>query len=258
MAKITLQQLQNQMINYLTDDDQLIADQVVDQGGIDVPTRLHIYKNAYVSRLREVIDTDHGVLGIYLGDDLFEQMVQGYVTDFPSDTTSLRHYADHLPQFLQQTLPFSGYPILSEIARFERLLLTAFDAEDAERFSRIELQNIPHEQWPTLTFKFHPSVQRVEFQFNAVESWQALKAEQAPQAPFQQINIWLLWRNDQRLTEFRSLSAQEDELLQMILAGHDFSDLCDHLLASENDQQAASIVLNYLLSWLDQGILRKI
>lgn len=254
MTKLSLAALQQQMIGYLMDDEQQITEQIAEQGGIDCAARLHIYQNAYQMRLKETIENDHQQLGIYLGDDLFDQMVAGYIKAYPSNNTSLRHYADLLPKFLAENLPFKNYPIISELAHFERLLMIAFDAADTERFSREILLNMPHEQWPSLVFRFHPSVQLAHFNFSTVETWQALKQEQAPEAPVAQKNIWLLWRNHERLTQFRSLDLQEFTLIDMVLKGNSFADLCEYLLVSSNEEDISQLALNYLLSWIDEGL----
>ena len=236
MSELSLHSLQQQMMSYLIDDESAIAQHVVEHGGISRAARLHIYKNAYQMRLKETIDNDHQMLGMYLGDDLFEQMVSGYITAYPSNNTSLRNFADSLPNFLANHTPFKAYPLISELAHFERLLMVAFDAKDAERFTRNKLLEIPAEQWPSLVFRFHPSVQIASFNFNTVETW-------------------MLWRNNQRLTQFRSLSQQEHALINMMLNGDNFAHLCEQLLSQSSEQDISQLALNYLLSWLDDGIL---
>ena len=255
MSKLSLDALQQQMMNYLTDDELAIAQQIVDHGNISRDVRLHIYKNAFEMRLKETIDNDHQLLGLYLGDDLFDQMVSGYIKAYPSNNTSLRHFADLLPSFLASHSPFNNYPVISELAYFERLLMVAFDAADTERFTRELLLAIPHEQWPSLVFRFHPSVQIAHFNYNAVEIWQALKQEKTPDAAIENPNMWLLWRNKERLTQFKSLSKIEFSLFEMMLKGSDFSSLCDHLLLERGNEDVTQIALNYLLSWIDDGLL---
>lgn len=255
VSKLSLHSLQQQMMNYLTDDKSAVAQHVVEHGGISREARLHIYKNAYQMRFKETIDNDHQILGMYLGDDLFDQMVSGYIKAYPSNNTSLRNFADSLPTFLANQIPFKDYPLISELAHFERLLMVAFDAKDANHFTREHLLEMPHKHWPSLVFRFHPSVQIAMFNFNSVETWQALKQEQAPEPAKQAANIWLLWRNNDRLTQFRSLSQQEHHLMTMMLNGHDFASLCDNLLSQSPNEDISQLALNYLLSWIDDGIL---
>lgn len=256
MEKLPLVLLQQQMISYLTDHKMDISENIVKQGNITCEVRLNIYKNAYFQRLKEVIDNDHQMLGLYLGDDLFDQMVEGYVEKYPSSYTSLRNYADSLPLFLSKQAPFSEHLILSEIAHFERLLLTSFDAADTERFTLIHLHKISDHKWPQLVFRFHPSVQLAHFKWNSVESWQALRSEKTPEPAKKENSTWLLWRNSERLTEFRSLSLEEFTLIEMILAGQDFSTLCEYLLTSSENEEVNSLMLNYLAAWIEQGLFR--
>jgi hypothetical protein len=88
-----------------------------------------------------------------------------------------------------------------------------------------------------------------------VETWQALKQEQAPQPATKTANTWLVWRNKQRLTQFRSISTIEFSLFDMMLKGNDFSSLCDYLLTQNLEEDVSQVALNYLLAWIDDGIL---
>jgi len=256
MSELSLCELQSQMMSYLTGSEMAIKEHIVAQGNVTKEVRLHIYKNAYFQRLKEVIDNDHQILGLYLGDDLFDQMVEGYVKQYPSEVTSLRYYADYLPQFLNHCQPFSEHPILAELAHFERLLLTAFDAKDVDVFRLEHLKEVKENEWPTLVFRLHPSVQVAHYQFNTVESWQALKNQQAPQPPFVQPSTWLLWRNVERLTEFRSLSEEELGLFQLIIKGEDFSTLCEYLVELSNGADVSQLAFEYLQQWIQQGLFR--
>lgn len=256
MEKNSLASLQKTMMGYLLKGETIIEKSIVKQGNVSNKTRLNIYKNAYQARLKEVIDNDHPILGMYLGDDLFDEMVSGYIDYSPSNCTSLRDYANQLPLFLTKQKPFSQHPIISEIAQFERLLLDAFDAEDAKRYSKEDLQKLSPSDWLELTFRFHPSVQLTSFEWNCVESWQALKKETAPDAATQKSNSWLIWRNPQRLTQFRSLNEEEIVLIRMILNGDSFSALCEYLYNVSSDEDVSILALNYINSWLDDGILR--
>ena len=256
MTSISLKNLQQQMMNYLLHDDTEITDKIINQGKITKKVRLNIYKNAYQVRLTEVIDNDHQMLGRYLGDDLFEQMATEYLKCHPSSYYSLRDFAEHLPNFLTEKLPFSQYPIISELAYFERFLLTSFDARDTTRMTFDSLQTIEHQEWPALVFRFHPSVQLAHFSWNTVESWQALKQQQTPDTAAKKKSVWLLWRNNDRLTEFRSLSDEEFTLFNMILSGNNFSMLCDFLLNHLAKGDASTLALQYLSTWLEEGLLK--
>jgi len=254
-----LKTLQTNLMDYMLGDKQsTIAKHISQEGSIDTKTRLNIYKNAYQIRLKETIETDHPQLGIYLGDKLFDKMVAGYIKTHPSSNTSLRQFADKLPNYLQKAKPFSKHPAISDLARFERKLISAFDAEDSERFSRKELEQLPQSSWPSMLFRFHPSMQIFSCHSNAVDIWQALKQQQSPPEILNQSNHWLLWRNTDLLTEFQSISEAEQTLLRLALKGAAFEELCEALFPFVEEDQIINEILRYLFNWLEKGIVRSI
>ncbi|MBM7074464.1 putative DNA-binding domain-containing protein [Shewanella sp. 202IG2-18] len=232
---------------------------VVEQGNISANTRLVIYANAYYARLRSTIETDHDILAHYLGDDWFEDMVRAYINSKPSKFKSLRQFCEELPEFLATTEPFSDYPQMAEIARFERRLLNSFDAGDTERASFSDLQALPPEQWPETQLRFHPSVQLFTCESNAVEIWQAVKAEQTPPEPdMENQRHWLLWRGETRLTEFTSITPYQFVLIDGFIRGANFAQQCEAMLEYFDESQAPMEVLQALQAWFEMGLIKSI
>ena len=199
------------------------------------------------------------MLGIYLGDDLFELMANGYIETHPSNFTSLRHFGDRLPEYLKQTEPFNEHPVISELAFFERRLIDVFDAADAKRVPLSTLSEIPAEDWPDIKLRFHPSTQLFTAGWNSIESWKALKAgQEPPAAQVQGHAYWLLWRGDNLLSEFRPVDADEHILLSLAIEGNSFAALCESLLSRHDEDRIGAVSLDYLSRWFEQGIIKKI
>ncbi|UTW45216.1 putative DNA-binding domain-containing protein [bacterium SCSIO 12696] len=256
-----LAELQQRFIEFLTavDTGSTMDDLVQDDPQLGADVRLNIYRNAYRLRLRETIDNDHEMLGFYLGDDLFEQMVAGYIQNHPSQHRSLRQFANQLPQYLATTEPFKSHPIIGEIAAFERLLMDVFDAPEANRASLEQLQQLAPEQWPQMQLRLHPSVQFFNARWNSVESWQRLRAEQAPEpATEQPDSLWLLWRSPERLSEFRSCDALEWNSLQLAVRGANFADLCAQAAEDLPEEQVGQTMAGQLQEWLRCGVVSQI
>ena len=232
---------------------------VAEQSGIGVEQRLGIYANAYRARLRETVDTDHEMLGLYLGDELFEKMVAGYIDQNPSAYHSLRLFCDALPDFLSSDDFFSQYPVLADLARFERRLLNAFDASECDRASFGDLQAIAPQLWPQIQFRFHPSLQIFSCGSNAVESWQALKQGEAPPAPdYSSERSWLLWRGSDRVSEFLSLAPYEVALLEGFIHGNNFALQCECMLEWFSADAAPGEVLQSIQLWFGRGMVRSV
>ena len=253
--KFKLDKLQHEFLQHLLEKESRIAENIATQGKVDVTTRLGIYGNAYKLRLKAAIENDHEILGIYLGDELFDLMAAGYTESKPSHYTSLRDFCNHLPAYLKNTQPFSNTPIISEIADFERKLLDAFDAANASSGSTTALSAIPQHQWPEMKVRFHPSMQIFSSNWNSVQSWQALKAEKTPPAQEEQSAYWLIWRNHERITEFRSLPLDEQAMLNGFLHGENFAQICTTLLDHHAEEEVAQNALKHIVSWLEIGIV---
>ncbi len=253
---------QQQLMAYLqgtqTLDQGSIHSHIVKQGNVDTEKRLGIYQNAYQLRLKETIDTDHNILGLYLGDDLYEDMMNNFIERNPSEQFSLRHFADPLIDFLNQQAPFNEHPQIAELARFERLLLNAFDALDTSRANLEQLKTTAPEKWPHMQLRFHPSLQIFVSDWNVVNIWQNLKQDTNPPEPVLEKNSWLVWRNFERLTEFRPLDCVALNMLNGFQNGLHFEDICQALLEQVPEHQVSERALSVIVNWLELGLIHKI
>ena len=251
-----LQSLQRRFLDYLRNADTAIEADVSGASDEERARRLSIYYNAYRVRLRTSIETDHPVLGLYLGDEWFDEMASAYIDACPSAQTSLRYFSDQLPVFLQEKKPYAENGVLSDLATFERLLMTVFDAADATRCDSECLLTLLPQDWPDFSLAFHPSVHRFVTNWNTVEIWQAIKAERVPPEALQGANrSWLVWRNRERLTEFRSLPPDEYAMIEKAFAGENFAKLCETLLSSHAEADVAPRALSLLRRWFDDGLI---
>ena len=249
-----LRLLQSDLINYLVNKNKEVDSYIADGGPIDKQTRLNIYSNAYTLRLRGVIDTDHEILSYYLGDKLFDQLVEGYISAYPSHHTSLRDFCSNIPNYLKNNAPFNKYPVIAELAHFEQTLLFAFDANDSTPANMLDLNKLSIEDWPNIKIRFHPSMQLFENHYNCVEIWQALKQKRTP-PEVQQCDgsTWVVWRNAQRVTEFKSLEISELESIQTFLKGGSLSDVCEQLLSHHTEDEVSKVAVTYLTDWLNHS-----
>lgn len=249
-----LAQLQADFQNCIIHEDHtMFKAQVVDDEKVGAEKRLRIYANAYRLRIIEALSTAYPKLHVLLGDDMFHATARQYIDQYPSAYRNMRWVGDKMEEHLLNMLP--QHPIAAELSRFEWALGLAFDAENAPVVTVKDLAAIPPEAWGGLTFVLHPAVQLLDLQWNVIQVWQALDAEETP-VPEKQDAPCLVWRTDLN-SHYRSLGAQEFEALQKIESGASFGDLCENLHVAVGDA-AAQQAAQYLASWLEAGMISQI
>ena len=230
------------------------------QGLVGSDIGLAIYANAYHARLCEALESDHPQLAAYLGDALWTEFCSGYIATHPSNVRSLRHFGAHVPSWLDLQTPFSEYPAIAELAAFERALLDVFDAADGERIDWSALQLLDLAAWPGMRLRFHPSVRLLTTKTNAVEIWRALKdAQPPPEASASSVRARLLWRDEERISRFRSIEANELVALRSLLSERkSFAESCEKLAAIGDADEVPAMALGFLRQWLAEGIISQL
>ncbi len=210
-------------------------------------SRPEIYAGAYIGRLTEVLAADYEVLARILGEDAFDSLARDYIAAHPSKARSARHFGAELPDFLDHHPLAKEYPPIADMARFEKALADAFDAEDADILSIADMAAIEPGLWPRLTFTFHPSVNRLELQHKVDGAWSGDDVEAGEPTRY------LIWRQD-LVSMYRALD-REAESLALAMAGASFGDICLAVDQNDDPQMAAQIAATYLRTWIEHGLI---
>jgi hypothetical protein len=251
-----LRQLQREMQSGLLGEESVIEAHIADTPPLTKEARLGIYRHAYVTRLIEALREYYPVLHQILGDEDFAALGAAFIRAHPSVHRSIRWYGREIAAYLRAEPPFAEQPILAEIARFEWRLAESFDSADAVVLDRAALASVEPAEWADLTFRFHPSVQRLTLEWNTVAVWKAISAEEAPPAPERSTDAieWLIWRRNLE-NYFRSLDSEELTALDAALEGCNFAQVCDALSRQLPVEQVPLRAASLIATWLDGGLL---
>lgn len=227
---------------------------MVDDATVGIRKRLNIYHHAYRVRMQEALGTVYPNLSKWLGCQQFNQVVLDFIADQPSTYRNLRWMGDTLDEYLRTHYPEQA--LSADLAAFEWSLSLAFDAEDLSALSLQDLGEIPPDQWNDLRFNWHPSVRLNTAQTQVVAAWQALEADETPEAALQQTH-YMVWRQEM-MSYFKTLDAREYSAIKLMMTGHSFGELCEALTLTESDEQAVNLAATYLSEWLNAGMLYQI
>lgn len=256
-----LAKLQNTFQDYVLKPDPLASTTWVSAAGKSAPEKqLSIYSYAYHARLVEVLTNDYPATLVAIGEDYFEQLTGEYIKAHPSQFFSLRDFGAGLANFIlelfEKETHWQEMPWLYELVVFEWSLGQAFDAADDKIFTEHDMATVAPEIWPNLKFKLHSSVQRLDFEWNIIEMWQALTAETPTEvsATKDASTPWLVWRENLS-THFRSMEIDEKCAFDTLAQGGSFTDICESLLNLINEEEIPMHTASLLKSWISQSLI---
>ena len=258
-----LAKLQNTFQDYVLKPDEFSSNTWVSAEGKATPeTQLSIYSYAYHARLIEVLANDFPAILVAIGDEYFNQLASEYIKTHPSKYFSLRDFGAAFPNFLadiiQQETTWKDMPWLHELAVFEWSLGQAFDAADDNLFTEQDMAIVAPEAWPEFKFKLHSSVQRLDFEWNIIEMWQALTDEIPVEVTAIKDESYplLVWRENLS-THFRSIETDEQIALDQLIQDGDFTDVCESLASIINEDQVPMHAASLLKGWIVHGLIQK-
>ena len=225
---------------------------------LDVETGLAIYHNAYLARLKEVLQHDFGAIRYWLGDDEFAVLAQAYVRRYPSAHYSLRWLGERFPGFIAEHLIAEQSVPLAELARLEWAFTLAFDAPQGELLTINDMAQLPPEAWPDVQITLAPSVQQLLCHFNSVAIWRACKedADFPGSQALELAQVYLVWRH-QNVCHYRSLEpAEACALAGMVTSGWCFAELCAELAVTYAEGAPLQAV-TWLKQWVQDGLIER-
>lgn len=249
-----LKQLQQSFFGHLVGEQTDVVMHIKSTPDRTAEQRLHIYASGYRLRLKEAISTDFDKLFSYLGDELFEQLMDEYIDRYQSQHPSLRYYSQHICELLSSQKPFSDYPELLELAQIEQQFNHSFDAADCEPMSIEHIAQIAPEAWAELNIQFHASMTLLNLQKNTFAIWKALSDEEHPPEAIIEPSHWIIWRK-QLVSQYREVSEAESAILTLAINGGNFTQLCEAMLAFSDEEQAPLQVIALLQNWINEQLV---
>ena len=253
----SLGDLQRAFQDYLLVTNDALQSAVRDTRKADRITLLDVYRDGYALRLIEVLTNDYPGLMAMAGPADFDHVARAYIAAHPSRHPSVRWFGARLADFMAGTAPYDKAPAAIEMARFEWTLGEAFDSVDVAPIAADVLLGLPPDAWETLAFTALPSLHRCTFAFEVAQAWQRrdeVEPGNLEVAAAEEPVTWAIWRPE-RLTSFRSLEPDEAAMLDALVAGKSFPDLCETVAGFTGDDQAPARAAWLLRTWVEGGMI---
>jgi hypothetical protein len=217
----------------------------------DRRTRIAVYADAYLLRLRDVLREDFPRVAALAGPEQFDELVKGYLEAFPSRWPSVRHLGHALSEFLRHRTDTPK--CLADLAELEWARIEVFDAPDAECVTIEDFISVPADAWPALRFSAIPALQILRAQYSVQRLWSDgssldVSAEETT------LRVWRA--NDCRV--FHALmDERESAAIQKMISGEPFATICE-AFADLPEARAAQESAALLVRWIEDGIIHRI
>jgi hypothetical protein len=147
--------------------EECLAEVILPSATLAPADRLAIYNVQYPLRMRDALASDYPGLEHFLGEPGFARFVADYVKAHPSRSYTLNRLGDHVPEFIRSRRRLEHREFLHDLARLERAVSEAFDAEETPRLSDAEVAKVPPEAWGRARLVPVAALRLVELRHNA-------------------------------------------------------------------------------------------
>ncbi len=218
-------------------------------GTLSRAERLHIYADAYVWRLRDVLADDYPRVAAIVGAERFDALARTYLARHPSTHPSLRHLGAHLAGTVERCRDLPPY--IADLARLEWVRRDVFDAPDCEPLGAEALRAVAPGEWPTLRLAPIRALRVLRLAWDVHEVWGGGDAPAAPSATSIRV-----WRGDAYRVYHAPMEPREADALARLIAGDPLERVCapfGDLPPLEAAQHATAL----LARWLEDGIVAR-
>ncbi len=193
--------------------DRLFAD----SGRLSGAGGLAVYQRGYFLRIASCMREQFPALCHALGQPLFDDFVADYIRDQPPDSHTLYDLGRRFPGYLEETRPDRDAPeawvdFMIDLARFERLVFTMFDAPGHEG------KPFADPATPDERLRLQPAFALDAYRFAVPAYYHAVRRGELAELPPAQSCFAALVRTDY-LTRTIAIEAAEYRFLQAMAEG---------------------------------------
>ena len=145
--------------------------------GLDVESRIRIYRNNLREGFLKALAIEFPVIQRLVGEDYFKHLAHVFQANHPSRSGNLHHIGQQFPQFLLGFLGGTRYSYLSDVAALEWAYLVSMGAPEARPLDPSVLLKLSRERFSELSFTLHPACRLVRSAYPVLRIWQVNQCE---------------------------------------------------------------------------------
>ena len=179
--------------------------------------RTSIYQNAYIIRIVEALQDDFKVLNRAMSAELFSNLVERYLKDYPSTYFNISDVGKHLGCFLRNTEYEKELPFFAELADLEWALIEVFWADDTPPIKSATFSGKSEYEISEVHLLLHPSVRLLQFTHAIAQVYNAFdQCDGDFYKPPEKGHFKLLVYREDHIAKFSEITAPEFKLLSTL------------------------------------------
>jgi hypothetical protein len=196
--------------------------------------RLEIYREQFWLRHTASLVEDFPGLGGVIGQRSWEKLVEGYLTEYPPDSWTLRDLGDRLPDYVARAADVPHRELCIDMARLEWAYIEIFDAPEVPAIDAAKLALVPEEAWEHAVIVLNPALRLLEVSYPVAELRRALrqKGDEAVPVPVRAPQRLAVYRAANRGLYHKAVSEPAFRLLVALGEGVPLVPACERV-ASE-------------------------
>jgi len=231
-----------------------LAQVILPSRTLEPAERLAIYQGMYPLRMEEALASDYPGVKHFLGDDAFFALVKGYVDAHPSRSFTLNPLGRHLPEYVREAPGVRRRDFAHDLARLERAMAQAFDAEQVAALSEEQVAAIPPEAWEGARLTPVAACQLLAFRYPVGPWLDSLQDPQHRHPPGRRRDSHaVVYRREYSVYRL-DLSRPAHDLLADLLAGRTLGEAVGAALRRGRPRPDSDTLFRWFRQWVAAGI----
>lgn len=213
--------------------------------------RVGIYRDMYLSRLVEALESDYPALLHYLGQESFHELAARYLEQHPSRSYTLNRLGDHFPEFIGKCDDLPKRDFLEDLARLELALTDVFDEEESPVLTQEAIAAVPPDAWQTACLRPITALRLRSFRYPVSAYLGAMDEENAFPA-MRRKQTWVVAYRRQFQVHRLDLKPAAYELLGALAVGTPLGEAVEKSKVREKD------LFEWFREWTAEGLFQSI
>ena len=215
--------------------------------------QIQSYINGYRYRLFDIVYEDYPALIKAMGQEEFNELLDKYIEDTPSQHFNVARYIDKFPEYVREHVQ----PFLYELAVLETAISRIFDFDETKVLSQGDIEGLTPESFMTQHLYPRKAMKLFAFSYPVNAYYEQYLKGDNPDTPEKSSSYVAVFRHNDEMWRL-DLQEQEYMVLSSLFSGLNVGEALSAVLPeNDNEEQVMHNVGQWFSRWMSNGLLAK-